>query len=296
MKFSLALQTIFSLILSCRGPTYNSISIIPGFNLRSPDACFILPKMLHEISGLTSVDSTSFASIQDEDGILFIYDAINNRIKQQFVFSDDGDYEDIARVNNTLYVLRSDGTLFEISDFRSENFKLTIYTIGIPCRDNEGLCYDSEHNRLLISCKGEILRENFRNKVGIYSFDLETKKLSQEPAFIFDLKTIRRFVSDKEFNLTNKNKNKKDKGKKISLKLSAICIHPITGKLFLLSSIDHMLYVADKNGVIEDYESLDSKLFNQPEGLTFFSNGDMLITNEGGNKKPTLLRFNYKNN
>jgi hypothetical protein len=55
-----------------------------------------------------------------------------------------------------------------------------------------------------------------------------------------------------------------------------------------------MLFIFDRSGQIRHIEKLDPFLFNQPEGLTFFANGDMLITNEGQQKYPTLLRFNVK--
>jgi hypothetical protein len=41
-------------------------------------------------------------------------------------------------------------------------------------------------------------------------------------------------------------------------------------------------------------EKLNPELFNQPEGIAFLNNGDMLISNEGGPGNATLLRFNYK--
>jgi hypothetical protein len=40
-------------------------------------------------------------------------------------------------------------------------------------------------------------------------------------------------------------------------------------------------------------EKLNPAMFNKPEGITFFANGDMLITNEGQEGSPTLLCFPY---
>ena len=48
------------------------------------------------------------------------------------------------------------------------------------------------------------------------------------------------------------------------------------------------------NGDIEHIEQLNPTMFNKAEGITFYENGDMLITNEGQDKKPTLLFFKYK--
>ena len=88
-------------------------------------------------------------------------------------------------------------------------------------------------------------------------------------------------------------KNEKSEPK-IELRTSAIGIHPLTNKLFLISGIEEILFVFDLNGTLEYMEKLDPKLFNQPEGITFLNNGDLLISNEGGPGSATLLRFNYK--
>jgi len=38
---------------------------------------------------------------------------------------------------------------------------------------------------------------------------------------------------------------------------------------------------------------LAKKLFPQPEGLTFKTNGDMYISNEGISSKGTLIKFTF---
>lgn len=267
-----------------------------GYTIDSPDRLFILPGILQEISGLTNIDSTTFVCVQDEKGILFIYDVVNNKIKHQYTFNIDGDYEGIARVGKTIFVLRSDGTLFEISDYESKNFKLLSYVTGIPADNNEGLCNDEANNRLLIASKGKIGKgREFKDKRVIYGFDLETKMLSDEPAFDFDLQAINAFADNIGIELPVKEKkNGEMKISSIKFRTSAIGIHPFTKKLYLLSASDHMLFVFNMDGTIEHIELLDEELFNKAEGITFFDNGNMLITNEGQDKKPTLLMFNYK--
>jgi hypothetical protein len=267
-----------------------------GYNLTAPDRRFILPDTLREISGHTGIDSTTLACVQDENGIVFIYDVVNNKIKKQFTFNIDGDYEGITRVGKTMYILRSDGTLFEISDYESKNFKLNSYVTGIPADNNEGLCYDADNNRLLIACKGKIGKgREYKDKRAIYGFDLATKELSDEPAFDFDLEAINAFAANKDIDIPVKEKKKgPPKAPSIKFRTSAIGIHPFTKKLYLLSAADHMLFVFDMEGNVEHIELLDEVMFNKAEGITFFENGDMLITNEAQDKKPTLLRFNYQ--
>lgn len=280
-------------LLGC-GAANSNYEKITGYNLSKPDAKFVLPEILQEISGLSCIDSNSFACIQDENGILFIYDATGNKIENQYTFNIDGDYEGISRVGDSLYVLRSDGVLFEILDYKSKSFRLNSYTTGIPASNNEGLCLDADSNRLLIACKGKIGKgSEYKDKRVIYGFDLATKTLSKEPVFDFDLQKIRDFAEKQKLKIPSKKKKGKSEPD-IKFRTSAICIHPVTGKLFLLSASDHLLFIFDMHGKIEHIELLDSRLFNKAEGISFFENGDMLITNEGQDKKPSLLRFNYK--
>jgi len=279
---------------NCADPFINN-SNITGYDLTSPNQIFILPDTLREISGLTTIDSTSFACIQDENGILFIYDLIKNKIKKQYVFNIDGDYEGICRVGKLTYILRSDGNLYEISDYETENIKVKSYETNIPSHNNEGLCYDKINNRLLIASKGKTgTGPEYKNKRVIYTFDLKEKQLQEEPAFEFDVQKIKMFAAYKQISLPTKSKKK---GQSIEPMLrfttSAITLHPITGNLYLLSSSDHMLFIFKPNGDIDHMELLNPILFNKAEGITFLENGDMLVTNEGQDKKPTLLRFNY---
>src|SRR4030042_4300973 len=124
INIALSISTLFTFVILGCNPDNTNDKSITGYNLSAPDASFILPDVLHEISGLSNIDATSVACIQDEKGIVFIYDIVKKEIKNQFNFSIDGDYEGIARVDKTLYILRSDGALFEISDHEPKVFYL----------------------------------------------------------------------------------------------------------------------------------------------------------------------------
>lgn len=97
---------------------------------------------------------------------MFIYDFEDNKIKNQFTFHIDGDYEGITKVDNSIFILRSDGMLFEIANYLNPDTKISSYRTGIPANNNEGLCYDKDHNRL-IACKGKIGKgPEFKDKNG----------------------------------------------------------------------------------------------------------------------------------
>ena len=264
-----------------------------AYNLSDPDWMCILPGVLKEISGITEGDDTSIVCVEDNHEIIYIYDLNKNKITRQLTVGGRGDFEGVARVDNTLYLLRSDGLLSEIIDFESADYTRTTYATGIPWKDNEGLCYDRKNNRLLIGPK-EIPDRNSENKDlrFIYGFSLESKKLMEKPVFEYDLSVLRQFALENNIELTVK---KNIPGLKFCI--SALGVHPLTGKLYVLSARDKLLFVFDMDGNIEHIEKLNPDIFWQPEGITFMKNGDMFISNEGKRKRqkpPTLLRFNYR--
>ena len=304
MLFSIYHITISFLILSGCVSTTESIlqkpdnkSIIAiGYDLNNPDGTFILPAVLHEISGITAVDSSSVACVQDENGIIFIYDLRKKTITLSVTFYGNGDYEGIARDNNAFYVLKSNGILYKISDLDRPVPPEEIRLKGIPNKNIEGLCLDIANNRLLIAPKDKADKDSKTDaKQGLYGFDLRTNELNKDPLMEFKLSAIKDFAALNEvFDKVEYNKKGEAKKPDISFSPSAIAVHPVTGKLFLISADDHMLFVFSFQGTIEYMVSIDPVIFNMPEGITFFENGDMLISNEGQNGNATLLRFKYK--
>ena len=293
--FLLFLTCIFSF---CDKPHKKSVDSFMriGYNLSAPDRVYVLPQVLQEISGIAEIDSSKIACIQDERETVFIYDLNSSQIISRIDCGYSGDYEGIARVDSTLYILRSDGVLTEIKNFKSDKFIRSTYTTDIPWKDDEGICYEPNNNNLLITPKETPHRgSEDKDKRFIYGFSLTSKKLIQEPVFTIDLSVIDSLAIENNIKVPMKDKKKgKKKDPDIEFRISAIEIHPITGRLFLLSSVDRLLFVMNMNNEIEYMERLNPALFKQPEGITFMKNGDMYISNEGKKKSATLVRFNYR--
>jgi hypothetical protein len=90
--FLLLLTNIFPSCGQIENKSTGSINTI-GYNLTTPDKVYILPQILTEISGVTEVDATSVACIQDEHETVFIYDINKNQIVRQVFTGVSGDYE-----------------------------------------------------------------------------------------------------------------------------------------------------------------------------------------------------------
>jgi hypothetical protein len=195
-----------------------------------------------------------------------------------------------------MYILRSDGTIFEINEFQSPNYKTTTHQTSIPAPNNEGFCYDKANNRLLIGCKGKLGKgKEFKDLRAIYGFDLHEKIIGEKPVFEFDVAEIKAYAERNNLDIPYKEK-KNTREPDIKFMISGLCIHPITKELYILSAADHLLFIYGMNGELKHIEVLDKHLFNKAEGLAFLPDGSLYISNEGQDKHPTLLEFKYTKN
>ncbi|HER41230.1 MAG TPA: hypothetical protein ENO10_08420, partial [Salinimicrobium catena] len=134
-----------------------------------------LPEVLEEVSGMAFLDNDKLASVQDEKGMIFIYDLQSEKIENEIHFSGNGDYEGIAVANDILFVLKSDGTLYEVRNYSAEP-KIKEYPTRLSRNnDVEGLFFDKKGNRLLLAVKEK--DPQAKDYKGIYAFDLDQKRL-----------------------------------------------------------------------------------------------------------------------
>lgn len=281
------MRPIFQLIVFISFFSFTSVLRSQSYDYTNPTKIITLPAVLREISDITVINNNLIACVQDEKGILFKYNLKKNAIANQDSFYIDGDYEGIAKVGNDIFVLRGDGAILEIKNGVKGRREVQLHQTNIPATNNEGLCYDAANNYLLIACKSRTLNDtNTRDKRMIYAFNLSTKKLLPEPVFEIYIPQIKKYVAEK-YEMANAMADA------IKFKPSAIAIHPITKKLYLLSASGYLLCVFNK-GVLESAERLNPVNFNKAEGISFLKNGDMLISNEGQLGNATLLLFKYK--
>ena len=236
-----------------------------------------MPTSLKEISGLSYIDSDRFACVQDELGTIFIYNTKTSGIEKEISFAGMGDYEGLTMVNEIVWVVRSDGKLFEVNNITSGKPVVKEYSTHLTMAQNvEGLCYDKNNNRLLLAIK-----DNEPGNVeykGIYSFDLATRKMPAEPVFKIDMQ-------NKVFGNGGSNK-KKGSGE---IMPSDIAIHPVTKEIYITDGRNAKLLILDADGTIKKLYQLNKNDFSQPEGLTFKPNGEMLIANEGVKQPGNIL-------
>lgn len=238
-----------------------------------------LPKDLKEISGLEGWKKPGqLLAIQDEDGEFFVVDAGQGTILEQFDFGKDRDYEGVARKDDQIFVLERDGDLhrfmFEAGKTKYDAEKLeTEFTYR---NDTEGVCYDSLTNSLLIVPKGDQFRGAEENSYqrGIFSYDLDLMQMSTEPRYVIDQFAVGQVIYGKN--------------RPYLMKPSGVAVDPVTKDIYVIASVGNILVVIDRNNDIKHIELLKEKIFRQPEGITFDTDGNLYISSEGRGGKGVI--------
>ncbi len=274
-------------IFSCSRPQ----NICASFDVNHPAQVIKLPGALKEISGITTLSKNKIACVQDEKGTVFVYDIHKDKLKESIAFGKNKDYEAIANVNDTIFVLRSNGTIYEIDSLESTDESVISYPTFLSKQNNcEGLCYDRAKNRLLVACKGRPEKGTAaRSSKAVYAFDLTTKQLQPEPVLVINPYDIIEMGRHAEQNNTFFNSFSGTVKNEDLFEPSEIAIENSTGNYFILSSVGKRLASFSSDGKLIAVVNLDPSIFKQPEGLAFTLNGEMIISDEGRNGKANLV-------
>ena len=250
-----------------------------GYNFSAPDEKMELRKQLHEISGMAYIPGRDLILAEnDERGDIFAVDFKNkNDDAGKVKFGGKGDYEDIVHTDTAEYMLVATGSVVQVIT-KDSSFTTKEFTLEKGDKNEfETMYLGADRHSLVLLCKQcDHEKDEVRTA---YRFDLTTLSFSAVPLYTIDIASIRKILNDE----------------KAEFKPSAAAINPVTGKLFIVASVGKLLVIAGKDGKVEQVFRLDPTLYNQPEGMTFAPNGDLYISNEGGEGVATILKFVYKN-
>jgi hypothetical protein len=255
--------------------TYASL---PGYDLANP-VMIQLRTNLDEISGIVYYPKdTSIFAVDDEEGLLYKIFIRNQVQVKNWKFSAQGDYEDIVLSDSTFYALQSNGNLKSFRFSSKDSFRLEDCTVPLLGKNEfETAYYDFTIKKIILMCKD--CEADGKKNISAYAFDPADHTFSDKPCFILNAEDI-----GDELGTDN-----------IKFRPSAAAVHPLTKDLYIVSSADKAIVIADHNGKIKDAYELDPRLFKQPEGITFTPSGDLMISNESaGSGAPNILIFKYK--
>lgn len=261
-------------IIACDNSSTMS-STAPSYNFKRPSAIHSLPKELQEISGLSVFASGELAAVQDELGYIFKIDAQSGKVLDKIKFHKKGDYEGLVLTQNTAYVVRSDGNLYEIKNLgrgNQEREKITLF--DKEDFDIEGLTYDRSLDRLLI-----VLKEYETDTKAVFEYHIPSASFNPKPVWLLDVNYFAEKLTELDIKTIQ------------PFAPSGIAVHPITGDWYIISADAYLLIVVKPNGMIAAIHPLNKDIFRQAEGITFDEAGNLYIASEGAGKKAKIVKF-----
>ncbi|WP_347373691.1 SdiA-regulated domain-containing protein [Aequorivita sp. Q41] len=242
-----------------------------------------MPVELNEISGISWISNNKIACVQDEEGIIFIYNLDTELVEKKINFGESGDYEGLTVLDSTAYLMESSGKIFEVSNYLSPNFKTTAYQTPFSGKNNmESLVVDSLNQRLLFTVKDK--DPNSNSFKGIYAFNIETKTTKALPIIKISLN---------EGVFQSKDPDD-DADTSSNFYPSELGINPKNGTYYVLEAKNPQLLILDSIGKPIKLHKLHKKSFSQPEGITFAPDGTIYISNEGKKGTANILEVEFE--
>lgn len=262
------------------------------YDLRHPDKVLALPSELMEVSALTDVDARTVACVQDEAAMLYLLDLGTGRIIGKRAFGPPGDMEGLTRVDQDYYALRSDGLIYRMAMGTEAMHVLDTFRVRVAQQNLEGLGYDERRGLILIAPKGVVKGDpRTRDRRVMHAYDPIARVVLPAPALELSVEGIVAQARLAGIAVPERTTPKGRAAPALKLRFSSVAVDPVSDHYYLLSAVDRTLLVMDRDGALIALHQLDAGLFPKPEGITFLPSGVLLITNEGKNAPPNLLRF-----
>ncbi|MEO6288913.1 MAG: SdiA-regulated domain-containing protein [Ginsengibacter sp.] len=251
-----------------------------SYDLKKPLHSWRLPDQLVEVSGNTWVDKDHLILIEDLNPLLYLVKIGDDKLTLEKTISfkkesdEKFDIEDVTIVNDIVYALWSHGTLFKISDWKSNPSVDKIKTFLKKENNTEGLCYDPLTKKLLIACKDDSgVPDEKKSTRAVYDFDITNNTLDEQPFLLIHKKDFEKLADGK-----------------LGFNPSAIAVHPITHDIYMLSTRDNKcMAVYSRDGTLKAFQFIDKDLMPQPEGICFSPEGRLYISSEGKKGEPGNL-------
>ncbi len=259
------------------------------YQIHAPNQKFNMPYELTEVSALSLREPSTLIMVEDERGVVFQYDLESEKVTARTRFSDNADYEGVELVGEEMFVLESDGDIYRMPYSTGEEVEAEkSETPLIQENDAEGLGYDADKNMLLIACKEEgDIEENKAEGRAIYGYDLDKNELKEDELFA---------ISDQDLiDFFKKHKGVEYEADRIKFHPSAIAMHPIEKRYYIVASTGKLLVVVEPDGEIVATYPILHEVLNQPEGICFAKDGTMYISSEGEGNSGFVLRYRMMN-
>lgn len=236
-----------------------------------------LSRRLEEISGLATASQGRIFAHNDERAVFYELDPSSGEILKAFsagIGGIPGDFEGIAIAGERFFLMTSAGDLVETSegeDGSAREYRVHRTRLSSLC-EFEGLAFHPERGTLLLPCK--------RTKADSFDDHLVVLEVELDPIRTYPVPRV--FIPFQDLEAL---------GLKDRFHPSAIEIHQETDRILMVSARQESIIELSGEGVPLGGEELKKKVHPQPEGITFLSDGSLLLADEGQGKRGRITLY-----
>lgn len=243
-----------------------------------PQAAWRLPKLLREISALAmSADQRLFA-VDDERAVVYEIDYAQGRVVKSFAVGKPAiraDFEGLAIVDDAFYLMTSKGDIVRAGEGDDgAHVAHESFATGLAQQcEFEGLAEDPRAARLLLLCKNLHKKADI-DELSIFAWDIGQQRIDAAQRIRLPVDAIRQELGAD------------------SLRPSGLAAHPDGDVLVLVAARERALAEIDFTGALRKAIELPGGgKHPQAEGIEFGTNGELIVADEGGNKKARLTIY-----
>ena len=238
----------------------------PTIGRTAPLAQWVLPHVLVEISGVALTRDGRLLVHHDQLGEVWEVDYRRGVLVKRFVLGNGvvkGDFEGITIANDSVFLLASNGKLYEFGEGANEahvDYQVLDTGLRKEC-EFEGVAFDPTINSLLLACK-QVFDKDIRDAIVIYRWSLASDSGTRLSRLTVPLGGV-----SGANGWTN-------------LHPSDITIDPLTGNYVLVASKEKALIAITPAGAVVFVRPLPG-VHLQPEGVAITKDSILIVSDEG---------------
>jgi len=243
---------------------------LSDYALASPVHDWRISNRLKEISGLAMSSDNRLFAHDDERAVIYEIDYNAGNLVKAFALGDRpavGDFEGIAIVDTTFYLVTSEGRIYETTEGADGDHRLyNTYGTGIgrSC-EVEGLAFEPADRTLLLACKTP-RTPALEDWVTIFRWSIDTRSMAQDSMLQISLRSVLDRIGTNRF------------------RPSGIERHPISGHYLIIAAQQRAIIEISKTGTLLAHHRFHGNRREHIEGIAFSSRGDLFLAAESGGK------------
>jgi uncharacterized protein YjiK len=244
----------------------------------APLAQWLLPPALQEISGLALTRDSRLLVHDDEVGQVWEIDFRRGILVKLFALGSrvvKGDFESIAIANDVVFLLASNGTLYEFPEGASgAQVEYKVHDTGLKkACEFEGVAFAPAINALLLACKTAYAPEN-RGQLVIYRWSLTGDTAARLTRLSVPLAGVIGSNGWKGLHPTD------------------ITVDPVSHNYVLVASQEKALVEITPAGVVVFARPLPA-MHHQPEGIAITKDSILIVSDEAGQRPAMITLYRW---